>query len=111
MSSLKQSRITHVGRDSENKFETRPLNFRIFGRIFSYARPYASLRNTLFVLVSIRAVQLLMITWLIGEIINGPIARGNVREMLWAVTLLFFFTLVTTLVFIFRFKLALELGE
>ncbi len=111
MSKLKQSKITHVGRDSENKFETRPLDIRIFGRIFSYARPYASLRNTLFVLVSIRAVQLLLITWLIGDIINGPIARGDIHEMLWSVAFLFLFTLLTTLVFIFRHKLALELGE
>lgn len=111
MTELKQSEIAHIRKRTENKFETRPLDYLIFTRIFSYTKPYAFKRNTLLVLVSVRAVQLLVITWMLGGIINGPIARKDIPGTFLAVGGLLLFIIITQIVFHFRTKLAMELGE
>lgn len=111
MSEFKQSQIAHIRREAENKFETKPLDHTIFARIFSYAKPYAAKRNALFVLVSIRAIQLLLTTWILGGIINGPITNGDIKGTFLSVGGLTIFIIITQIVFHYRTKLALEIGE
>ncbi|MCA9198666.1 MAG: ABC transporter ATP-binding protein [Planctomycetales bacterium] len=75
-------------------------------------QPHATKRNWLITCVLLRCVQLPLVAWSIGAVINGPISRG---APLWqlaaagmAVLLLGLWTQVT---FHFRYRLALELGE
>jgi len=48
---------------------------------------------------------------MIGKIINGPISSGNFRDILLSVIGFFAFVIFTQFCFIFRSKLAMELGE
>ncbi|HRR27991.1 MAG TPA: ABC transporter ATP-binding protein, partial [Victivallales bacterium] len=87
------------------------ISLKLFWRIFKYTAPYARKRNILFILVILRSIQLLVITWMIGKIINGPISSGNFRDILLSVIGFFAFVIFTQFCFIFRSKLAMELGE
>ena len=64
----------------------RPLEFGLIWRLFSYTRPYVRKRNALFALVVLRSIQLPTLAWMIGEIINGPITRHDVRGTMWGAT-------------------------
>ena len=111
MSAIEQSPLTFVRKESEHRFDMKPLNYGTFRRIFSYTRPYGTKRNALFVLVVMRAIQGALIAWAIGAIINGPIAARDIRAALgWAAALLVF-VLFTEATLHFRQRLALELGE
>ncbi len=85
--------------------------FRLMRRLFAYTHPHAMKRNQLIALVIIRSVQLPMLAWALGAVINGPIARGDLhgtlRAALWFAALAAF----TQACFYFRVRLALELGE
>jgi len=111
MSTLKQSPITYIRKDRDSKHDTKPLDYGLFVRIFSYTRPYATKRNILLALVISRSIQLPILAWGIGAIINGPITNSDVRGMIWAIGAFLAFTLFTQLTFHFRQRLASELGE
>ena len=89
----------------------RPLQFRLIRRLFGYTRPYAGERNWLLALVLARAIQMPALAWMIGWVINGPIARQDMTMTVWGVTAFFGLALVTQICFYFRMKLALNLGE
>src|SRR5205807_8641113 len=64
----------------EDREEDRaPLSLRLIKRISGYTRPYAATRNWLFFLTFARGVQLPILAWMIGSIINGPIARRDLH--------------------------------
>ncbi|HCE44882.1 MAG TPA: ABC transporter ATP-binding protein [Lentisphaeria bacterium] len=111
MSTLKQSPIAYIRKEHDSKHDRKPLDYGMFVRIFSYTRPYAFKRNILLGLVVSRSIQLPILLWGIGAIINGPIAGHDVRGMLWAVAAFLGFTLFTQFTFHYRQRLALELGE
>jgi ATP-binding cassette subfamily B protein len=104
--------ITNVQRDAQREADKRPLDFRLISRLLAYMHPYAAKRNWLLLCVALRAIQLPSVAWVIGAVINGPIAQHQsaVRIMAGAMGLLALaaFTQVT---FHFRQRLALELGE
>ncbi len=109
---MKPSQITIVNRGNpDREIEVRPIDYAIFRRLFSYARPYARTRNALIFLVVCRAIQLPILTWCIGAVINGPIASHNLRGILIGVGGFLLLSLVTQIMFSFRQRLALELGE
>ncbi|MFZ2654716.1 MAG: ABC transporter ATP-binding protein, partial [Victivallales bacterium] len=111
MSTLKQSPIAYIRKDQDRGQDKKPLDYGMFVRIFSYTKPYASKRNILLGFVILRSIQLPILLWGIGAIINGPIYRHDVRGMFWAVGAFLAFTLFTQITFHYRQKLALELGE
>ncbi|HVU37497.1 MAG TPA: ABC transporter ATP-binding protein [Opitutales bacterium] len=100
-------------RDDEDEPPNLPrtLNFRILRRLFSYTRPYAKQRNRLFVLVSIRSMQLPLLAWGVGAIIQGPVAHHDHSALLWAVGAYFALACFTDLTLYFRQYYALKLGE
>ncbi|MCX6983522.1 MAG: hypothetical protein NT118_02060, partial [Lentisphaerae bacterium] len=77
----KNKQISFIKKEYERntKHDMKPLDYGIFVRIFSYSKPYAVKRNILFALVIMRAVQLTVIAWGIGIIINGPIMEHDVH--------------------------------
>jgi ATP-binding cassette, subfamily B, bacterial len=91
--------------------DQRPLDFGIVRRLYGYTRPHAALRNTLLVLVVVRAFQLPAVTWATARVISGPIAHQDLRGLAWGVSGLLALVAVTELGFVYRSRLALLLGE
>lgn len=104
--------ITRLRPDVDREPDMRPLDFGLIRRLLSYMRPYAAKRNWLLVTVVVRAIQLPCVAWVIGAVINGPIANGAPFSHVFAGALgLFALALSTQVNFHFRQRLALELGE
>jgi len=89
----------------------RPLDFGLIRRLLRYTRPYTRLRNWLFVLVIVRAIQLPCLAWAIGLVINGPIARGSAIGTMLGAFGFCALAALTQFTFHFRQRLALEIGE
>jgi ATP-binding cassette subfamily B protein len=108
--------ITAPRRDDEREPDKRPLDIRLIVRLISYMRPYAWKRNALFLCVILRGIQLPLIAWSIGAVIDGPIAHYRdysqpVQAILLGALGVALLALSTQVVFHFRQRLALELGE
>lgn len=103
--------ITHWVRDPEREADSRPLDLGLIRRLYEFTRPHAALRNRLTVCVIFRAFQLPLMAWLIGAIIEGPIARGEPGRLPWAVAGFVLFALFAQITFRYRIVYALELGE
>src|SRR5258706_9054180 len=69
--------ITRLRGDEDREPDRRPLDFGLIRRLLTYTRPYAAKRNWLLLSVVVRAIQLPCIAWVIGAVINGPIAHGD----------------------------------
>jgi ATP-binding cassette, subfamily B, bacterial len=91
--------------------DQRPLDLAIVRRLYGYTRPHAALRNTLLALVVLRAIQLPIVAWATARVISGPIAHHDVRGLAWGVLGLLALVVVTEFCFVYRSRLALELGE
>jgi ATP-binding cassette subfamily B protein len=75
-------------------------------------RPYAAKRNALLVTVVLRAIQLPLIAWSIGAVINGPIAsHAPFSSILLGALGVLAIAAFTQVTFHFRQRLALEIGE
>jgi ABC-type multidrug transport system fused ATPase/permease subunit len=105
--------ITHIRREPEDEEEVhqRPLEFGLIWRMFRYTKSHARQRNWLFALVILRSIQLTLLAWTIGAVINGPIAHHDMRGVLWGAAGYLALAAVTQFCFHFRQRLALELGE
>ncbi len=95
--------------DDEPQF--KPLEWGLIARLFTYTRPFARKRNALIALTLVRAMQIPAITWAMGRIIAGPIARQDLAVLPWAVLAFAALAIVTDAMFHFRQRYALELGE
>ena len=91
--------------------DPRPLDFSLARRILGYTQEAAGARNVLCILAFIRSIQLPMLAWAIGAIINGPISHRNAFQLIAAVAGYAGFALFTEIVFHFRIKVALRFGE
>ncbi len=103
--------ITHVAAGEQQDASRRPLDFGLLRRLFTYTRAYSTLRNWLTALVIVRGVQLPVLAWAMGAVINGPVSRGDVQAT-WLGAAGFILLAVTTqLTFYARLKFASLLGE
>lgn len=101
--------LTHVVRNDEA--HKRPLDMGLIRRVLSLMRPHRCRRNWLFVLCIIRAMQLPVFGLLMATAINGPITHGD-RAGTWRMAIGFaLLASFTAIVFHFRMRLGLELGE
>jgi ATP-binding cassette subfamily B protein len=91
--------------------EQAPLDFAIVRRLFKYTKPYARMRNRLFVLVVSRSIQYPILTWLTAAIISGPISRHDQSTTVFEVLGFILFAALTEFCFVYRMRYALELGE
>jgi ATP-binding cassette, subfamily B, bacterial len=103
--------ITHIRPDEDREADLRPLDFGLIRRLFGYLRPHRAKRNQLFVFALARAIQLPCLAWVIGEVINGPIARHAAWGAVLGAAGYLALAAVTQSTFHFRQRLALELGE
>ncbi len=97
--------------DDDHEAVTRPLQFSLIARLFSYTRPYARKRNWLFLTVILRSIQLPLLVWMVSAIIRGPIAEGDATATAWGVAGFAVFATFTEFCFHFRTRFAHELGE
>ncbi|HMC12694.1 MAG TPA: ABC transporter ATP-binding protein, partial [Pirellulaceae bacterium] len=109
---IKKLSITAPRKDDDREPDKRPLDLRLITRLIGYMRPYAVKRNWLFVMVALRSIQLPLVAWSIGAVIDGPIANhAPLSSILWGALGVLAITGSTQIVFHFRQRLALELGE
>lgn len=97
-------------RDDDERAQA-PLSFRLIRRLFGFTRPYRRQMIGLFLTVAARGIQLPVLAWAAGAIINGPVARGDLRQLAWSVAAFTAFAILTELTFRYRIKWALEVGE
>jgi ATP-binding cassette subfamily B protein len=108
---IKKLSITAPRKD-EREPDKRPLDLKLIVRLIGYMRPYAGKRNAMIVMVLLRSIQLPLIAWSIGAVIDGPIAHGApLSSILWGAFGVLVLAGSTQVVFHFRQRLALELGE
>ena len=79
--------------------------------MFTYARPVKRELNILLVLTVIRSAQLPALIWASAAIISGPIAHHDIGGLPWAVLGYGLLALTTDVLFHWRQRYALEIGE
>src|SRR5262245_58543009 len=109
---IKKLSITAPRKEDDREPDKRPLDLGLITRLIGYMRPYTARRNLLFLMVILRSIQLPLVAWSIGAVIDGPIAHhAPLGSLLWAAAGVLALTGSTQIVFHFRQRLALELGE
>jgi ATP-binding cassette subfamily B protein len=98
-------------RRRDNEERRRPLEAGLIKRIFAYTRPHARQRNLLLAIVLVRSVQLPALGWTVAKILSGPIAHHDGRGLAWHLVAFAALLVVTEVMFVYRVRLALELGE
>lgn len=104
--------LTHVQTDPEAT-QLRPEQnvFILLKRVFSYARPHRHILYPLIFQVTLRSALLPIGTWAIAAIINGPIEHKEPKGILYGALGFAALAAFTNLMFHYRYKLALRLGE
>jgi ATP-binding cassette, subfamily B, bacterial len=97
--------------EEDREAEMRPLDFGILKRLFVFTRPHARIRNALFGVVALRAVQNSVVGWAFAAVVSGPIARHDGAGIIVGVIGYVLLMLFQQGTFHFRSRLALELGE
>ncbi len=103
--------ITYYNPQEEREPDQAPLQWSLIRRIWGYTRPYSAKRAWLIVLTLLRGFQLPALAWLIGRIINGPIAGRAGAAVYWHAFGYFLLALFTAVTLHLRQRFALELGE
>ncbi len=97
--------------DDDNEDQFKPLEWGLIRRLFGYTAPVRRKLNALFILTVIRSAQLPALVWASSSIISGPIAGKDIGILPWAVLGYGLLALSTDLLFHWRQRYALEIGE
>lgn len=113
---IRQLSITAPRKGDDREPDKRPLDLGLITRLIGYMRPYAWKRNALFLCVLLRAIQLPLVAWTTAAVISGPITQHEdyqrpVEAILYGALGLAALAFSTQVVFHFRQRLALEMGE
>jgi len=108
---VKGSYTRHFARDGADEAVQRPISFAMVKRLYHYSKAHRGLRNWLLVMVSLRAIQVPLVTWIITQIVVGPITQGKSEGVLWGVAGFVAFELFTEIVCVYRSRWALMFGE
>ncbi len=107
--------LVHRARDDDDEEQFRPLEWGLIRRLFSYASPARRKLIALSVLTVIRAAQLPLLPWLVSAVIGlisqGVITRDDAHWLWWGVAAYAVLALFTDVLFHFRQRYALEVGE
>jgi ATP-binding cassette, subfamily B, bacterial len=99
---------THL---DEMEVDTRPLDFALIRRAWSYTRAHKKKRNGIILMAFLRSIQLPSLGWVVSLIISGPIAHHDIRGTLYGVAGFIALVLFTEFILHYRVRIALELGE
>ncbi len=104
--------LTHVQHDPEAT-QLRPEQnvFKLLRRVFAYALPHKRLFYTLIFQVTLRSILLPIGIWAIAAVINGPIEHRDAGGILYGALCYAALAAFTNVMFHYRYKLALRLGE
>jgi ATP-binding cassette subfamily B protein len=91
--------------------QSSPPGWDVVRWLYAYTKPYARKRNALVALVVVRSLQLAAMAWVVGYVVSGPIAGHALSGVLWGVAGFVALAGWTNVMFHFRQRLALELGE
>jgi len=104
--------LVRVIRGPQDEVDQRPLSLSLIVRLWKLMEPYRRQRTRLVIAVLIRSMQVPLVGWSIGAVINGPISHnapfGSLLMAALGVLALVAFTQVTL---IYRQLWALQLGE
>ncbi len=100
---------THDGEPTDAA--TKPLEWSLISWIYSFTKPHARKRNRLFFFVVLRSIQLPLLAWTLGRVIEGPVSHGSATGLAWGVAGYLALAAFTNGTLHFRQRLALELGE
>jgi ATP-binding cassette subfamily B protein len=112
MKNIKSPRVlVTLPRHADEEPEQRPLSLQVLRRLVAYSEPHKATRNWLLLCVLLRAIQYPAIGWATAALISGPIAAGDVTGIWRGGAAFVLLVLSTVVVFHYRLRLALELGE
>ena len=103
--------ITRVQQQPRDEVDQRPLDLALLRRLLGYLKPYRPMRNWLTFLVIIRAIQLPLLAWSTGAVINGPISRGDLHGTILGALGFGLLALLTQVTLCYRQRLGLLIGE
>ena len=95
--------------DDEEQF--KPLEWGLIRRLFAYTGPVRRKLTALLVLTVLRSAQLPALVWASASIISDPIANRKIGVLPWAVLGYGLLALCTDVMFHWRQRYALEIGE
>jgi len=105
--------LTLVNRpgDDEEEEQFKPLEWGLIRRLFTYTKPVKRKLAWLVGLSAMRSAQLPALTWMVGLLISGPIARHDPALLIWGLVGYAALAVLTDGMFHFRQRFALEIGE
>jgi len=107
--------LVYRAKDDDDEEQFRPLEWGLIRRLFTYASPVRRKLIALSILTVIRAAQLPLLPWLVSAVIGlisqGVITRDDARWLWWGVGTYAVLALFTDVLFHFRQRYALEVGE
>ncbi len=104
--------LVRMLRDPQQEDQSRPLSWKLIARLWGLMTPYRAKRNRLLAIVILRSMQVPLIGWSIGAVINGPISNhAPFRDILIAALGVLAFATFTQVTLIYRQLWALQLGE
>lgn len=103
--------VRRLRTEDDDEPHLRPLEWGLVRRLIGYTRGQRAKRNLLLLLTVFRSAQLPALAWLSSLIIAGPIAGHDSARVMWGVAGFAVLAVVTDLLFHFRQRFALEIGE
>ena len=103
--------VQRVRDEDDDEEQFKPLDWRLVRRLLVYAGP---VRRKLWIMAAmtvIRGAQLPALAWLTATVITGPIAHGDLHGILTGTLKFAALAIVTDVMFHFRQRYALEIGE
>lgn len=105
------AKLADLKSPEENEAHAKPLEWSLISWLYGFTTPHRRQRNKLFVFVVLRSLQLPLLAWAIGKVIEGPISHGSVSGLAWGTAGYLALAALTNVTLHFRQRLALELGE
>ena len=104
--------MVRVLRSPEEEAQSKPLSWHLIARLWRLMDPYHAKRDRLVAVVIVRSIQVPMIGWSIGAVINGPISsHAPFSEILIAALGVLALAAFTQVTLIYRQLWGLQLGE
>jgi ATP-binding cassette subfamily B protein len=104
--------LVHRVRDEDDEEEQfKPLDWRLIRRLFAYSLPVRRKLSIMVVLTIARAAQLPALVLVTALVIKGPIAHGDLHGILQGTLGFAALAVLTDVMFHFRQRYALEIGE
>ena len=97
--------------DEEDELQFKPLEWGLIRRLFTYTAPIKGKVIALGLMTLVRSAQLPALGWVMSLIIKGPITQRELAGIAYGVAGYGILALTTDLLFHFRQRYALEIGE